>query len=555
MKAIRTFLSLLLALCMALSMGVAAVAEGETFSFIGTEPNTLNFLQSQSNLDTYIFYLTSATLYRSINGEMVPELCENLTVSEDKCTFTYTLKEAVYTDGTPITAHDFVYYLTRSPWLSMTGYDVVGAAEAMAGGACAGIYAPDDRTLVIQLEAADVAFIPELQVWPVNQAFAEAKGDALGGTPADMMYSGPYVLTDWVVGDSMTFQKNPSYINAETSFPVENVRLVVSTDTSTTYSLYAAGEVDAVVSVGSEVRELIDPAELSSYPAGNLYGIEFNTTGFTYDGETFVSRGEDVTALMQNKNFRYALAACLDREAIVAALDDGGVPSNRYVSSQVKGTGDAAYVDEFALEEVIPLSGDLEAAKAYLAAALEELGYADVSELPRISFLTFENAKQSMLVEIIVSLWKSELGLNNVDITLKPIQSAIMDMVFMNYDCYLQQLTIHHTNPFEHLDFWTTTGGVSDAAGFQAGGAPAFMASMHANADYDALISGLHAEFDAATRLAGIAQAEQMLYSDMVYFPLMEGSGYQALKPYVQGWVSPYVADGYDISNLSLEGK
>ena len=46
-----------------------------------------------------------------------------------------------------------------------------------------------------------------------------------------------------------------------------------------------------------------------------------------------------------------------------------------------------------------------------------------------------------------------------------------------------------------------------------------------------------------------------MLYSDMVYFPLMEGSGYQALKPYVQGWVSPYVADGYDISNLSLEGK
>ncbi len=556
MKAIRPFISLLLVLCMLLSASCIALAEGESFSFISTEPNTLNLLQSQSNLDEYVFYLTSATLYRSVNGEMVPELCENLTISEDNCTFTYTLKEASYSDGTPITAADFVYYLTKSAWLSMTGYKVLGADEAMAGGECAGIYAPDEKTLVIQLEAPDVAFDPELQVYPLNQAFAESKGDALGGTPADLQYSGPYELTEWIVGDSMTFVKNESYINAETSFPVEELRLVVSTDTSTTYSLYASGEVDALISVNSELRELLDPNEISSYSSGNLYGLEFNTTGFTYtEGDGFVSRGEEVTALMKNKNFRYALAAALDREAIVAALEDSGTPTNRYVPSRMAGTGETSYVEEYPLETVIPLTGDIEAAKNYLAAALEELGYSDVSELPQISFLTFENDKQSLMVEIITSLWKSELGLTNISITLKPIQSAIMSMVFMDFDIYLQQLTIDPDNPLEQLDYWTTAGGVSDPAGFQASGAPAEMTSMHANSEYDELVTKLHAEFDDATRFAGMVQAEQILYSDMVYFPLMEGMGYQALKPYVQGFISPYEADGYDVSGLSLEGK
>ena len=88
-------------------------AEGgalDTFTFVSTEPNTLNMLESNSNLDEYVFYLTSAMLYRSVDGEVAPELCDTVEVSSDGCTYTYKIKEAKYSDGSKIKAEDFVYY-------------------------------------------------------------------------------------------------------------------------------------------------------------------------------------------------------------------------------------------------------------------------------------------------------------------------------------------------------------------------------------------------------------------------------------------------------------
>ena len=53
----------------------------DTFRFVATEPNTLNMIESTSNLDTYVFYLTSAMLYRSIDGVVTPEVCDTLVIT------------------------------------------------------------------------------------------------------------------------------------------------------------------------------------------------------------------------------------------------------------------------------------------------------------------------------------------------------------------------------------------------------------------------------------------------------------------------------------------
>ena len=59
---------------------------------------------SVSNIDSHIFYLTSAMLFRPYDGVSYPEVCEDFTVSEDKTVYTYKLRDAQYSDGTPITA-------------------------------------------------------------------------------------------------------------------------------------------------------------------------------------------------------------------------------------------------------------------------------------------------------------------------------------------------------------------------------------------------------------------------------------------------------------------
>ena len=98
-----------------------------------------------------------------------------------------------------------------------------------------------------------------------------------------------------------------------------------------------------------------------------------------------------------------------------------------------------------------------------------------------------------------------------------------MSMVYMNYDIYLQQLSMNPDDMLEQLGFWKTTGGVSDVAGFQASGVPSFMASMHADEAYDTLVTDAYTEFDDAARFSMVQQAEQLLYDSYTFFPAMAG--------------------------------
>lgn len=526
----------------------------DTFTFVCTEPNTLNMLEAQSNLDAFVFYLTSAMLYRSIGGEVQPELCQSCEASDDNCVFTYTIKDATYSDGTPIKAEDFVYYMIHSAWMSDQYAYILGGEDTYMNNldTCEGIYATDEKTFVVELNEPTVAFNSQLEIYPLQKEFAEEKGESLGGTPADLQYSGPYVLDEWVVGSSMTFSKNDSYINAETMFPTRNVKMMVSTDVSSTYSMYANGEVDAVVSVSADLMEMIGTEDCEYYSAGNLYGLEFNTTGYTYtEGDGFVPRDAAASELLKNINFRKALCYAIDRDALLETVYNGsGQTTNRYVSAAAMGTGDKPYVEEFQMTDVAPTSGDVEAAKGFLDTALQELGYGDVSELPELTFLVFDSAQQKTYVETMISLWKTNLGLENITINLQPIQSAVMSMVYMDFDIYMQQLSIDAVETLVMMDYWKTTGSVSDPAGFQTSGAPAEMVSMHHNEAYDELLAEICVNFDDASRLADLCKLEQMLYDDYVYFPLMEGGGYTAAHSYVDGYISPYIDDGYNFANL-----
>lgn len=534
-------------------------AEGgalDTFTFVSTEPNTLNMLESNSNLDEYVFYLTSAMLYRSVDGEVAPELCDTVEVSSDGCTYTYKIKEAKYSDGSKIKAEDFVYYIIHKYITAENSSYFVGGEATLAGSldTCEGIYAKDDLTFVVTLNHPIVTFDGKMEIYPLQKAFADAKGKALGGTPADFLYSGPYILDNWVVGSSMEFSKNKDYIAADSLFPTEKLKMVVSSDASTTYSMYANGEVDAIISASNDMVEMIGKDKCKTIPTGNLYGLEYNTTGFTYaEGSGFAPRNEKSAALMKNNNFRKALSYALDRNAMVTTLEPAGTATNHYVNKLVKGTSDKAYVDEYSLKDTAPLGGDANAAKKYLQQAMTELGYSDVSQLPEISFLTFENDSQKKLAESMVSTWKNVLGLNNVKINLQPIQSAISSMVYMNYDIYMMMSEVLDDDMLAQLSYWETTGGLSDIAGFQAQGAPAMMVSMHANSEYDSLVTEAYTDFDDTSRFKKICQAEQMLYSDFAYFPLFQGGNEYAVRDYVEGFTHAYVDNGYSFAHLVVK--
>ena len=552
----KKLIVLLLALCLVLGMtaALADVNGSGSLTIKSTEPNTLNWTKSQSNLDADVFYLINCYLYRPYNGSYYAEAAEGYTVSEDGLVYTYTLKDSLtYTDGTAITADDFAYgLLTKIGTDSTASYYLNGEAyvSGEVGEEEVGIKALDDKTLQITLAEYTADFNPELSACPLNRAFAAEQGDALGGTPANLQYSGPYVLTEWVYGSYLTFEKNPGYIYAEDSFPITSIKLLSSTDgsASTTYTQFVTGEVDIVVSTKEQTVELVGEQYATHYDSAAMQMLEFNTTGWYFADGTFQQRDEAVTALLANKNFRLALSWALNRELIVEAVNPSGAATTRYYGSTVLGnTDDTRYIDDYAIDTV-PVTGDEAKAQEYLAAALQELGYGSVSELPTVKYLTFDSEMYRLMAETIQSEWKRVLGLTNIEIELQPVQSAIMSMVYMDYDIYYQSLSVDPSTMVTSLDCWKTGGTVSDVMG---AGAP--FSSIYSNSDFDALVAQAKVEPDRAARLALLAQAEQMIIDDAVILPIQFNGGYYLVNDRVHGYVYVDNQDGIMINYATVD--
>lgn len=528
----------------------AGTKEGSgSLTFVGTEPNTLNLIQSASNLDEAVFYLISGMLYRPYDGIAYPELSDGYTVSDDKITYTYTIKDAVYSDGTPIVAADFVYYMLHTLDSATASYYKNGTEffEGSCEASEVGIYAVDDKTFVVELAEAIADFDPELQIYPLQQEFAESKGDSLGGTPQDLMYSGPYVLKEWVYGSYLTFEKNPSYIDAENTFQVASLKLIHSTDDSAKYAMFTAGEADILTSTSQENYELM-PDKCTHFETSAVQGLQFNTTGYYYDGTSFAEKDPDVTALLANKNFRLALSYALNREAIVNVVNPSGKAYNRYISTLSAGnTQDSKFVDDYAIESV-PLAGDEEKAVEYLAAALQELGYKDVSELPTIKYLTFDSDKYRLFAETAQSEWKRVLGINNIQIEIQPVSDAVMSMVFMNYDIYYQSLSMEPANPRLTLEYWVTGGGVTDAMG---AGTP--FSSIFSDAAFDETVAKAKSEFDREKRMALYAQAEQILIDSNIFIPVQINGGYYAVSDRVEGFINNEADSAYEFNHVTVK--
>lgn len=542
----KRILSLILALALVLSAAIglaetAGTVEGKgSLTFVSTEPNTLNMIQSDSNLDADVFYLTSAMLYRPYDGSNYAELAEGYTVNPENTVFTYTIKDATYTDGSKITAADFVYYLVSR--LDATSAVYYKNGTKYINGECPvedlGIYAVDEKTFVVELEAATADFDPELEIFPLNKAFVESKGDALGGTPADLQYSGPYVLTEWVYGSYMTFTKNPDYIYAADSFQIKDLKMIHSIDESGRYAMFASGEVDLMVSVGESTVELI-PDKCHHVKLAAMQGLEFNTKGMYFDGTTFAPRDAAVTAVLANKNFRMALSYAINRDLIIPVVNPSGSAATRLLNEDTPGnTPETKFMDDYP-STVIPGAGDEALAKELMAKALEELGYKSAAELPVIKYLTFDSDMYRLTAEVLQAEWKRVLGLENIQIELKPVQDAVMSMVFMDYDIYYQSLSCTADAPRSFLEFWITGGSVSDV--MQAG-AP--FSSIFSDAEYDQLVKDAMYEFDTVKRNEMMAKAEQILLESYIYVPIQLNGTYYAVSDRLQGYVQNGSQDG-----------
>ena len=265
--------------------------------------------------------------YKPGTTELIPDLAESYTISEDGLTYTFKLRPGVkFHNGRDLTATDVKYSIERSvnPETQSPGqgffWQIKGFDEMAAGDASelSGITTPDDATVIIELSQPDATF---LQIVAINFAFAvpreevEKYGPDFGRNPVG---TGAYKMTEWTLGQRVVFERNADYFR-EGAPHLDKIIFEVGQDPSVALLRLKRGEVDVLgdpIPSANFLQEKNDPANEGMIVEGELLHtgyITLNTTEAPFD----------------NKLVRQAVNMAINKDKVVRIVNGRGVVANQ----------------------------------------------------------------------------------------------------------------------------------------------------------------------------------------------------------------------------------
>ena len=329
-------------------------------------------------------------------AEPIPGVAESWTVSEDGKTYTFKLRESSWSDGTPMTANDFVFSMQRildpdtaAEYASLL-YIIEGAEAVNKGEAkpeSLSVKALDDQTLEIKLTGPApyfLALLTHYTAYPVPKHVIEKVGKEWT-KPQNMVVNGPYKLVEWIPNTHVKLTKNDKYWDAA-SLSLDNLTFYTQEDRAAVQKRFRAGEIDVAMDFASDQigwlrKNLPNETRIAPYMGIYYYPINSAVEPFT-----------DV-------RIRKALSMAINREAIVdKVLKTGELAAYSFVPPGV------AYYDK--PSEVdwkdVPFGERQKMAKELLA----EAGYGPDNPLEfTLRYNTSENHKR--IAVAVVSMWKA----------------------------------------------------------------------------------------------------------------------------------------------------
>lgn len=255
-------------------------------------------------------YVTHSSLVKWDSEEQLRgDLASDWT--EDDTTLTFTLDpEHSFSDGTPVTAEDVVFTFEM----------LIDDGVAFNLGNLTSIEAPDENTVVMELQRPDSTFLPLIS--QIGIVPAETYDEDYS---ADPVSSGPYQVVDFQHGEQVIMEANPHY-PAELAYE----RLVfLLADTDAAIAATQAGDVDVTyVDAGRELPE-IEGMRVENYDSVENLGITLPTGEPGGTGETMGEEVETGNPVTSDPAIRRALNLGIDREALTdIVLDGDGMPSS-----------------------------------------------------------------------------------------------------------------------------------------------------------------------------------------------------------------------------------
>ncbi len=548
MKKLRVFLALMMALVMLTSCGgqsddTSESDSGKKVLNVGRMTELFDMdscIATESDCLEMVSAIVEPLYYCDTNGVPTPGLAESNEVSADGKTWTFHIREnANWSNGTPVTANDFVFAwkrlvdpATAAEYAFIAEVAAIKNASPIIAGEMdkeqLGVSAKDDKTFVVELENP-VPFFLNLMTFPsfcpINQEFYESVGDQYALGAENMIFCGPFIMSAWEVGgNTYQLQKNPDYYNAD-AIKIDEINFQIIKDVQQTMLAYENGQLDYVRLSGDLISKYQDTPGFTRIEEGYLWYLSPNLN----------PKSDEFKTGLENVNLRKAIALSYDKEAICnEILKDGSVPADFAIPFKLAVGPDGKDFRETANTY---LATDKEKAKEYWEQAKKELGTDSVT----IELLFDDSESTPLIAQYLQSEIESNLPGVKIELKSQPKKSRMELMQNREYELGLSRWGPDYADPLTYLDMWITGG--------------TYNYGEWSNSEYDSIIekAKIGDYPDANARWEALKKAEQLAMDDAVVFPVYQKGSAVMLRPGLTGMTFFPVGVGTIYTNVDIE--
>lgn len=413
----RRWAAALLALLLSLTLGACGSDPGanRTIVFeIDGAPKNVDPQLARSETELLIVRNSFEGLCRiDENGQPAPALAQDVAVQGTR--YTFTLREKLkWQDDTPLTAADVVFGIrrallpeTRAPFAQRL-YSIKNAKKVHEGKLSPdklGIHAPDERTVVFELEKEDNEFLQVLATsvaMPCKEEFFQGTGGRYGLSASDILCNGPFYVRAWDSAQYLRLNRNQEYETREVR--PSGVLIYFNRDPAYRADRLSDGRCDAALSPASMVDSFL---QSDIHPQ-----LVYNTTWMLV-----LDAGD---GLFAHRELRQAAFESLDFEGLTRDLPANLIPAEGLVPPglQVRGMYFREHAKSLTADAYRP-----DEAKTLLDRIIREK---KISVKP-IELLYSDSEVMRTLATGIAQSWQQALGLvvNIREVSRTSLQSAV----------------------------------------------------------------------------------------------------------------------------------
>jgi oligopeptide transport system substrate-binding protein len=478
----------------------------------------------EANIDGDLFV---GLVTEDASGNPIPGAATSWETSADGKTWTFHIRKALWSDGVPVTAQDFVFAWERlldpknaAPY----AYNmwVVKNARAISDGklppSALEVSTPDAYTFIVRLEHP-ATYLPQLLMhqtaYPVPRHLILKVGDAWARQD-NIVTNGPYKVQAWVPNDHVTLVKNSRFYDAA-HVGIDVVRYFDTTDSQAALMEFRGGQIDMQ----------------NPYPALSIGWMRENIPGAV---RTVPYLGTDYLALnvahkpLDDVRVREALNLVYNREVIAGKIRAIGEPP----AYSMLPPGVANYPGTGVLD-FKPLPYPARVAKARMLMA--QAGYGPQHHL-HLNFLTSTNPDQRRSAALVQEM----LSQAYIDMTIRSVELQILYSRLQSHDFDIANAVwiADFNDASNFLDLLRTNGDNNYG--------------NYSNPKFDALLDQAQQTVDLNARGKLMQQAENIALADYAWVPCYYQVTQDIVQPWIKGWI-PNVRDTNRSRWLRIEGR